>query len=212
MNTKLVIKNESTKEVEVWVTLGATPGCLQDVSKIPFITNVLSSLVGSFKLQPGASTPEYAPDGMGFNANLSFDTQPQNCPTKACPNGVNLFEFILNNEFQTGSPQETVDISCVAGVNCAIRAELGGDQWNAGPTVPRIKRIENGAIGTNTGRAGVYPVGCDVCTASVSPPVCPNSPPRETPQSNAICNVQRPAGHHGGVVEVMYLREIGVDG
>jgi hypothetical protein len=208
MDTKLVIKNSSNKEVEVWVTLGATPGCLQDVSKIPFITKVLSNLVGSFKLGSRKSTMEYSPANLGFNGNLSFNSQPQNCPSSpggSYPNGVNLFEFILNNEFQSGAPQETVDISCVAGVNCAIRADLGGDEWNAGPTMPRVLTIENGPIGTNTGRVGVFPVGCDDCTASVSPPSCPNPPSYETPQANAICNVQRVAKHHGGIVEVIYL-------
>lgn len=208
MNTKLAVKNGSSGDIEVWVTLGATPGCLQDVSKIPFVTNVLSSLVGSFKLKLGHRTPDYAPEGLGFNGNLSFGTQPQNCPTSQCPNGVNLFEFILNNGFQAGSPQETVDISCVAGVNCKIQAELGGADWNAGPTMPRIKRIKNGPIGTNTGRAGVYPVGCDTCISSTNPPVCPNPPPYETPQANAICNIQRPAANHGGVVLVTYLGAI----
>jgi hypothetical protein len=121
---------------------------------------------------------------------------------------VNLFEFILNNGFQPGNPQETVDISCVAGVNCAILADLDGENWNAGPTLPSIRRIQNGKIGSNTGRAGVYPVGCDTCTSSTSPPQCPNPPTYETPQANAICNVQRPASHQGGTVEVSYLGKI----
>jgi hypothetical protein len=209
MKTELVIKNCSKQDVTVWITLGATPGCLQNVAKIPYVMNVLSALVGNFVLKAGKSTLAYAPDGgLGFNANLSFDTQPQNCPTVACPNGVNIFEFILNNQFQSGSPQETVDISCVAGVNCRIMAELGGDEWNAGPTVPRIKRIENGPIGTNTGRIGVYPVGCDTCISSTNPPFCSNPPAYETPQAEAICNVQRPASHHGGIVEVEYLGKL----
>ena len=33
------IFNHSDSAVTVWVTLGATPGCLQDVTKIPFVTS-----------------------------------------------------------------------------------------------------------------------------------------------------------------------------
>jgi hypothetical protein len=205
MRTELVIKNFSKQDVTVWITLGATPGCLNDVGKIPYVTNILSRLVGNFVLKAGQATLPYAPAGMGFNGNISFNSQPLNCPSPACPNGVNLFEFIFNNEFQAGSPQETVDISCVAGVNAQIRAEFNGDEWNAGPAVPRVKGIGNGSIGTNTGRVGVYPVGCDTCTSSTNPPSCPNPPPYETPQAEAICNVQRPAKHHGGLVEVFYM-------
>jgi hypothetical protein len=169
------------------------------------VTSILSPLVGSFLLKSGEKTLAYAPEKLGFNGNLAFGTQPQNCPTPSYPNGVNLFEFILNNAFQSGQPQETVDISCVAGVNARIRADVGGDEWNAGPTFPRVLAIENGAIGTNTGRVGVYPVGCDTCISSTNPPSCPNPPPYETPQAEAICNVQRTAKHHGGIVLVTYL-------
>lgn len=204
--TKLKIRNASKKNaVTVWITLGATPGCLQDITKIPFVTNFQGTMVGSFVLPPNASTPEYAPDKMGFNANISFNAQPQNCPDGLFPHGVNLFEFIINNAFQGAAAQETVDISCVAGINCAIGALLGGPTWNAGPTQPRVTRIENGKHGTNTGRVGVYPVGCDDCTASVSPPVCPHPLKKERPQVAAICNVQRPASKNGGLIEVCFL-------
>ena len=77
--------------------------------------------------------------------------------------------------------------------------------WNAGPLHPIVGHIRNGAIGTNTGRVGVFPVGCDDCTASVSPPVCVDPPAYETPQTNAICTVQRNAVGNGGLIIVEYL-------
>lgn len=205
METQLTISSVAKKDVEVFVTLGAAPGCLNDVSKIPFITKRYSALMGSFILKPRSRTQAYAPKRLGFCANLSFGTPPLNCPTPSFPNGVNLFEFILNNAFQGANAQETVDISCVAGVNCVIGAYLGGKVWNAGPTKPKVTGIENGPISTNTGRVGVYPVGCDVCTGSQNPPSCPKPLPKETPQSAAICNVQRNAANSGGIVEVRFF-------
>ena len=205
MSTELEIVNGTDEDVTVWITLGATPGCLQDVSKIPFITDVLSPLVGSFVLPAKSSVGPYAPSNLGFNGNVSFNAQPLNCPNEQFPDGVNLFEFVLNNSFQSGIPQETVDISCVAGANCFIRGELSGKTWNAGPTEPSVTKIENGELYDNTGRVGVYPFLCDDCTASVAPPACPTPKAPATPQANAICNVQRDAKNAGGLVKVTYL-------
>jgi len=203
VETQLQVRNVTgALPVTVWVTLGATPGCLQDVSQIPWIENVINPLMGNFLLQAGQSVAPFAPVGMGFNGNLCFGTEPLNCPSVAFPNGVNLFEFILNNAFQPGTPQETVDISCVAGVNSQLMVAVGDKNWNAGPTQPRVRTIGNGALGTNTGRIGVYPVGCDICTGSQNPPACPNPPPYENPQAAAVCNVQRNASDQGGLVIV----------
>lgn len=206
MQTQLQVINAAKKPVTVWLTLGATPGCLQDVSKVPFITKVYNDLAGSFVLQPAGLTKPFAPENLGFNGNLSFNTPPLNCPTRQLPNGVNLFEFILNNGFQAGNPQETIDISCVAGVNCLLKVQLlGGPVWNAGSTQPKVVSFANGKMQTNSGRVGVFPYGCDNCTASVSPPVCPGHPPYEQPQAQPICNVQRNAKKPGGLVKVGFL-------
>ena len=204
--TQVKVRNASKKlPLSVWVTLGATPGCLQDVGKIPWIERQIAPLMGCFVLRPGATTAPFAPKDLGFNANFSFNTPPLNCPTSGFPNGVNLFEFIVNNAFQGKNAQETVDISCVAGVNCAIRATLNGPAWNAGPAYADVKLIENGKIGTNSRRVGVYPVGCDTCTGRQHPPRCPKPLKPEKPQIEAICNVQRNAANGGGIIEVAYL-------
>jgi hypothetical protein len=200
--TKLQIVNATDSAVTVWVTLGATPGCLQDVTQIPYVTSG-SGLVGSFVLQAGDSTVAYAPSKMGFNGNLSFNTQPMNCPTESCPNGVNIFEFIINNSFQVGTPQETVDISCVAGVNCAIECQLsGGPAWNAG-VLNNITSIHNSTIDGNKGLPGVYPYGCDTCTGAKNPPSCTTN--SNDKQRSAICNIQRNAlPSNTGLVKVIY--------
>ena len=203
--TQMMIVNQSDTAVTVWITLGATPGCIQNIGDIPFITDSLAPLVGSFVLQAGDSTIAYAPEAMGYNGNLSFNTQPMNCPTEKLYDGVNIFEFIINNSFQAGNPQETVDISCVAGVNCRLKVFLSkeGTVWNAGPTQPKVDSIYNVGLTGNSGLVGVYPYGCDTCTGRKNPPSCiSESGDRQT---NSICNVQRDAIGHGGLITVIYL-------
>lgn len=203
--TELIIVNESKSDVVVWVTLGATEGCLQNVSEIPYIKDTLSNLVGSFTLKAGDSTIAYAPKGVGFNANLSFNTQPLNCADSTNPNGVNLFEFIINNYFQAGIPQETIDISCVSGVNSAIKVFLsGGSNWNAGEGFPKVDSIYNVGLTGNSGLVGVYPYGCDTCTGAKNPPSCITS--SSDKQTKSICNVQRDAKKsNNGLIRVVYL-------
>ena len=209
--TQIQICNGTKTDVTVYVVLGATPGCLQDVTQIPYITSG-SGLVGSFVLKTSTSTSPWAPANIGFNANLTFGSMPINCPDSAMPYGVNLFEFIVNNGFQAGAPQETIDISCVAGVNSIIKADLSGPVWNAGPTEPTVTTIQNSVPPNNYGLVGVYPYGCDDCTSIVAPPVCSDKPfPYEQPQDNAICNVQRDAKkYYGGLVKVTYMGPAGI--
>lgn len=203
--TKLIIVNGSDSAVTVWITLGATQGCLQSIGEIPYITDSLSNLVGSFVLGAGDSTEAYAPIGMGFNGNITINSQPLNCPTPQVPNGVNIFEFIINNSYQTGIPQETIDISCVAGVNSSFKAYLtGGNAWNAGSTIPQVDSIYNEGLIGNSGLVGVYPYGCDTCTGAKTPPSCITTSTDKQKQS--ICNVQRNAvGSGGGFITVVYL-------
>ena len=202
--TRIRIVNESNKPVVVWVTLGATDGCLQHITEIPYITDSVAPLKGYFTLQAWDSTADYAPVGMGFNGQLSFNTPALNCPTQQFPEGVNIFEFIVNNSFQSGIPQETVEISCVAGVNCLIQGTLsGGSAWNASSMYPSVSMIYNRGKFDNSGLIGVFPYGCDDCTASVAPPACAKND--RDKQKYPICTVQRNAvGAGGGLVRVAY--------
>lgn len=198
--TQIEVVNNSKDDVTIYVTLGATQGCLQDVTKIPWGIKG-SGLNGSFLLKSGATAKAWAPDNMGWNGAFSFDSPPLNCPPKNYPNGINLFEFIINNGFQAGNPKETVDISCVDGVNALIGCNLSnGGQWDAGPTQPDVTSFENDDIYKNTGNVGVYPFKCDGCTESISPPDCGDGKHAATPQSDAICNVQRTPGTDGLIV------------
>ncbi len=203
--TTLKVKNSSANDVEVWLTLGNVDGFIIDVNGIFGITG--SGLQGSFTLHAGEEL-EYIPEN-GISGNLSFGTAPINCPTTEFPHGVNIFEFCLNNESQSGSPQETIDISAVAGVNSLLKATLsGGGEWNAGTAHTGITSIENASLYSNTGLIGVFPYGCDNCTSSDEPPFCEGHPEYETPQSEPICNIQRDAVNHGGSVTVEFLGSI----
>jgi hypothetical protein len=204
--TYLRIINASDSAVTTYITLGTTPGCLQHANQIPFVSDTIGALVGSFILKSHDSTIAYAPAGLGLNGNLSFSSQPINCTTPQFPSGVNIFEFILNNAFQPGNPQQTIDISCVAGVNCFIKCTLSGSNpWNGSSAYPAVTKFYNGDITHNIGHVGVYPFGCDSCTTrSKLAPACDTI--HSDHQNSQICNVQRNAKPYaGGIVRVIYL-------
>lgn len=201
--TTLRVHNKGSLDVQVYVTLGATEGCLQDITKLesPYPITKINSLQGYFTLLNGLTTILAAPDGLGLNGNLAFNTPPLNCPCPEWPEGVNLAEFIINNGFQENG-QETVDISCVCGANCILEISMDTTDWTAnGGTIP-VQRITNGSRYDNTGRVGVFPYGCDNCTSSDNPPECVGLHP-EYANIEPICTVQRPAsGNQGGNVTI----------
>ncbi|WAC27340.1 hypothetical protein [Ancylobacter sp. SL191] len=210
--TELIVTNATTESVTVWLTLGATAGCISNVSDVGWGITAEAPLQGYFTLQPGtANSVSYiSPQGVGFNGNITFGTPPLNCATPSWPEGVNIAEFILNNAFQGSNAMETVDISAVAGVNAMIAFHLhGGGSWSASSAYPKVTSFSNSAIGDNVGRVGVYPYGCDDCTASVAPPACANPPKNApnpiVPQTDPICNVQRDASKSGGMVSITFL-------
>ena len=202
--TKIRIVNNSDTAIRVYLTLGTVSGCLQNISYVQFVTDSISQLVGSFMVRPHDSTIDYAPYDAGFNGNLSFGSQPLNCPNKAYPKGINIFEFMINNSFQSGNPQNTVDISCVAGINCYIKTYLtGGNNWNASSDYPDVDSIYNCALGCNSGLVGIYPYGCDACIGRNNPPSCVTSDSDK--QKKPICNVQRNAiGSGGGLIRIVF--------
>lgn len=206
--TALQLTNGSSQDVQVYLTLGATSGCVQNVGDIPFVTNVVNTLQGWFTLKQGDTVSYTPPSGSCINGNFAFGTPPINCPTDTYPNGVNLAEFILNNDFQGPGAQETIDISAVAGVNAFIEFSMtGGGAWNAGSTEPNVTQFANKGLKENCGLVGVFPYGCDNCTERVAPPECagpPPPPPYGDCQSAPICNVQRDASNSGGTVTVTF--------
>jgi hypothetical protein len=201
------IYNGSKDTALVYVTLGATPGCLQQVSLIPFITDTIAGqrgLQGTFKLAPGDSTIAYAPDSLGFNGVISFNGQPSNCPdTTLYPTGINQYEFMINNAFQGSNAQESINISCVHGVNCVISIDVKTlNPFNAGPTIPVIQAFRN-TLDRNAIISGVYSFGCDTCTGSKTLIPCIKYP--QPAHEKSDCQVQRNSTQSGGLIKVIYL-------
>jgi hypothetical protein len=204
--TQLKLSNTSYQPVLAYITLGATPGCVQDVALLTvtdgIVINRLYPLMGNFILPATTTVTIAAPEGLGFNGNFSFGTPPLNCPCPDWPEGVALAEFIINNGFQVGG-QETVDISCVCGANAYLGFDLSSDDWTTNGGMIQVKKIRNATRYENTGLVGVYPYSCDNCVASSAPPSCVGKHP-EYANTLPICNVQRPAGSPGGVVHVVF--------
>lgn len=208
MTTKLELSNQTDESVLTYLTLGATPGCVQDVGLVTVSDGVtinrLYPLQGSLILPAKTTLSLTAPADLGFNGNFSFGTPPLNCPCPEWPEGVCLAEFIINNGVCQPDGQETVDISCVCGSNAYIGFDLSSDDWTTNGGAIPVKTIRNGMRYDNTGRNGVFPWGCDNCTSSDSPPSCVGQQPQFA-NSLPICNVQRPSTSPGGVVRVSFF-------
>ena len=212
MQTGLTLKNGSGADVTIYLTLGgkdpnSSIPVVTDVSQVTFDPSVTlngGGMQASFTLAKDATVALSTPDGVGINGNLSYDFPPTQCNSEVGSpprNGTTLFEFNLN------SGQENVDISCVGGINAQFSCTLnGGDPWNANGQPATT--MENKAFGANKGQMGVYPYGCDTCTASTSPPGCITpGKDNEPPQDEPICNVHRNAydAPGGGTVEVTFV-------
>jgi len=208
MSTTLSVKNDTEKAVEVFVTFAAhnsknkccpTPLGVGDFS---FLTEV-NHLMGSFSLGAG-ETRLFDPKGSCFSGNIGFYIEPQ-CPVEGADfhhgeQGTNIAEFTLNPNQPCF---ETIDISCVNGVNCYMTMKVGKDQgWTYGPDNTPVSAIYNRALGENAGNPGVYPVNCTDCIRLVGPKPCPSLPVGPA-QHERICNVQRKG--RGGNVEVVLV-------
>lgn len=212
-STEFIIQNKWNGSVDVYLTLGVGTGFISDIKKIPFIKHVTNPHQGYFTLEAGKSVKYTSPKDEVFSGNVCFNSPPLNCPDKGFPLSTNLGEFTLNIHHLNPDGLETIDISNVAGANSYMEFLLSkGGKWNAGAKYPDVKSFKNKKLGENVGSVGVYPFGCDDCTASVAPPKCsskpegaPNPP---VPQKEAICNVQRPSSNAGGSVTLRYLGPI----
>lgn len=194
--TLLVVKNSSNDTIKVWLTLDNDTNFVTDVNGIFGISD--TGLQGYFILYPD-SFVNYTGT---ISGNICFGSQPINCPDSVYKTGVNLFEFTLNNTYNSNN-QEAIDISCVSGVNSiGTFITTGGGSWIAYDTT--IQTFSNSTIFNNTNRYGVYPYMCDVCIASDNPPIC-NDTTIIKPNINPICNVQRPISERGGVVAIDFI-------
>lgn len=202
-NTTLKITNQSQDSVLVFLTLSGydTTQAKNYVQNVYGIFGIIDSgLVGSFYLQPN-DTLSYTSDKM-LSGNIGFGSQGINCPNKIWKTGVNIFEFNLNEE------QESLDISCMGGVNSIMSIKLiGGPEWQASPSFPNVRYIQNDTMYANTNIVGVYPFGCPNCTNTQGRQPCEQK--AETPDSAAICNPTRAAKVRGGTVMLIFNKYTG---
>jgi len=202
-NTEVCVINATKDTVNVFLTIGADTNYVTNVNGIFGITQ--SGLKGYFTLPPNDTVSYKSPCDKGFNGNLAFGDYANNCPdTTKFHLGMNIFEFALNNDFK-GVPnaQETIDISCVSGVNCKITCKLSENNWNAGGDTSKFTSFGNSFIYNNVGRVGVFPFGCDSCILIKNPPTCLNRKFSQ-PQKKSICQVMRDATKKGGKIYVIY--------
>lgn len=107
---------------------------------------------------------------------------------------TSLAEFTLNG-IVGGIPQDTIDVSLVAGFNKTGPGQLVDI---TGTSNNFAIKMSQAAGPSYNNVAGIYPLGCDECAASVSPP----NPPGVQPQSycqqgtqynpNPVCQITRP--------------------
>lgn len=206
--TQMVVTNNDTASVLVYLTLGGVP--VADTSMwVQSVDNIFglsgSGLVGFFTLGPGDTLFYTPPAGKGIQGNFCFITQSSQCDGDVP--GTTVVEFCLNNYGTIVNAQETCDISCVSGVTFLASVDFSGGAgvWTANhPGLDTIAHIENGMMGENTNKVGVYPYGCDDCVKVAAPPTCTITK-HETPSTHNICQVQRNAFLSGGTVTFSFI-------
>jgi len=199
-HTKLMVKNMSNDSIQVYLTLGGGAGYIHSVSGIFGITNN-QSLQGSFYLSANDSVMYDNPTPI--SGNISFGIAPSNCTS------VNLFEFCLNNaslDSVAPNQMESVDISCMSGVNVYGSMELkgGGGYWTDNHKDTNATKIVNNAKYHNSNISGIFPYGCPNCINTTGKQACQT--PTATPNTYNICLIQRNATESGGVVIINYLQ------
>lgn len=200
-NTTLAVTNQSTDTVIVWLTLSVYTDTManyyvQNVNSIFGITG--SGAVGSFNLAPGDTL--YYTSELAISGNLCFGTQALNCPSTQYPEGTNIFEFCLNNNATGVMQQESTEISCISGVHSFLIGNLIGDNWIVTTGLDTVRHFRNAILGSNSNIPGVFPTGCTNCTNQDGAQVCVPALQFDTPNTQPICIIQRPANENGGLV------------
>jgi hypothetical protein len=204
--TKVAVTNSDSLPIVAYLTLSGGAGYVSDVKGVFGI--VTTGLQGCFTIQPNDTIFYTTPYKKALSGNLTFGTPPLNCATEQFPNGINLFEITLNNGHTVPKAQETIDISCVAGVNAIAELSMkGGGNWVATTGIDSVTSIYNDTLYGNYELIGVFPYGCDNCTSSSNPPDCPDHKPYAKAQPSPTCNISRNAKEDsGGLVLIEFIR------
>jgi len=202
--TTVQITNSNSDSVLVFLRLGvADTSWVHDVNGIFGIYSSVTTQ-GSFWLQHN-DTLSYT-SAKPIQGNISFWHEPNNCPYP--DSAITLYEFTLNNLGTVTNAQETVDISCVAGVSSigSITMQDNG-QWTDNFHSYPITKIQNLTLYNNSNIPGVFPYGCTNCVNHDGAPDCEGHPKYAKKNTHNICNVQRNATKSGGIVTITYIRK-----
>jgi len=155
VSTTVEVVNSSGADATVYLSFGADSVVLP--ADWPFC-KATAKLNCSFPLKAGAAQP-LPLSGKRFNATMAFDA-PVSC-------GSTKAEVNVNNPAWF----DVVDVSLVDGYSNKVWIEAtdGGKAAKLGPP--------NGVEG-NEKVFGVYPLGCDICTARQNPP-CDQKPGKD---------------------------------
>ncbi len=198
--TSVGLRNMTGSPVKIFFTLGVVTGCETNVQAIfPQMTLNTPGVttIGYIMLNPKGAAGDsiFSNVASCYSGSFSAESVRINCSTDRFPTGQSLAEFIVNNGFQAGTPQETVDISCVTGVNAIWKFTMDGGQsvWTTTtdtrkvpPTTKVVRDMQNAPnLYGNTGREGVFPFGCTNCTNYAGVPCCaPPITPGTNPNSS----------------------------
>lgn len=183
--TVLLVTNKTRAEATVYFTFGSD-SVVVPATWSSFCTPV-SGLTCTFQLA-AEKTRILPATGAYLNATVTFDN-PATC-------GVTKIEVNLNNP----SWYDTADISLVDGFSKFVYVEANGTLL--GPTRGKDQ---------NERVFGVFPFGCDVCTARQNPPC---GIPKGTAgcktgsqyKPDVPCQYQGPTKGGGGKVEIVLLQ------
>ena len=192
----VALVNATSKPVTVFVAFGA--GSVVLPQSWPFC-GVDSGLACSFSLA-GKSELTMPDGGRTLNATFSFD-KPVTCNTTKA-------EVNVNNPVW----YDVVDISLVDGFNKALRIDVQATTGDLG-SVERPLGPVWGKTG-NERNYGVFPDGCDVCTARLSPPC--GMPPGTRDgckqgsqyKPDVPCQYQGTVMGGGGIYRIVYLGDM----
>lgn len=183
--TVLLVTNKTRAEATVYFTFGSD-SVVVPATWSSFCTSV-SGLTCTFQLAT-EKTRILPASGAYLNATVTFDN-PATC-------GVTKIEVNLNNP----SWYDTADISLVDGFSKFVYVEANGTLL--GPTRGKDQ---------NERVFGVFPFGCDICTARQNPPC---GIPKGTAgcktgsqyKPDVPCQYQGPNKGGGGKVEIVLLQ------
>jgi hypothetical protein len=149
--TVLKVKNISDSSIIAWLTLFDEEAMVDNVNGVFGIKSDFD-LQGNFVLHKGDEIEYQSRIRFGISGSICFGSKPVDYPTKQFKNGVNTFEFTINNYANAkikkiNDAKEAVGISCVKGINSLMKVDLiTNNKWNASNNFEDVKSFSNSNI------------------------------------------------------------------